>query len=146
MPKQMSMAGMIGQHIGQSAMAAGLMGTGQQQHQNVEFQEKQRYCGEQVALEKPQLNELRQEVARMNPDQINKLQGAVLDRKSKYFEQPEVQALQKTVQKLKNELMEQVEENCQEKTQLAGIWNEYDNKFAMHQQLEQQNMQLRQAT
>ena len=51
MPKQMSMAGMIGQHIGQSAMAAGLMGTGQQQHQNVEFQEKQRYCGEQVALE-----------------------------------------------------------------------------------------------
>ena len=132
MPKQMTMAGAIGTHIANSAMSAGGMATGQQQQQNVQFQEKQRYCGEQVVLEKPQLNELRQRVNQMGPSDINRLTGAVLDRKTMYFEQPEVQTIQKTLQKLKNELSEQVEENCAEKTQLQAIWDEYDNKFAMH--------------
>ena len=52
MPKQMSMAGSIGAHIAGAALNAGGLATGQQQ-QNVQFQEKQRYCGEQVPLEKP---------------------------------------------------------------------------------------------
>lgn len=36
------------------------------QGQSVQFEEKQRYCGEQVPLDKPALNELRQRVQGMN--------------------------------------------------------------------------------
>ena len=38
----------------------------------VEFQEKQRYCGEQVMLIKPPLANLKQQIQQMQPDEINK--------------------------------------------------------------------------
>lgn len=88
----------------------------------VEFQEKQRYCGETVPLEKPQLNDLRQQIARMNPDEISKYSDQVLERKLLYFEQPEVKKLQEQIKKLNMELKEQVDENCEEKGQLQAIW------------------------
>jgi len=36
------------------------------------------------------------------------------------------------MKRLKTELKEQVDENCNEKEQLQAIWNKYDEKFAQH--------------
>ena len=54
----------------------------------------------------------------MQPDEINKYQGQVNERKFLYFEQPEVKQLQEQVKKLIGELKAQVDENCEEKEQL----------------------------
>lgn len=35
-----------------------------------------------------------------------------------------------------------MDENCQEREQLQAIWNKYDEKFAQHQSLEEQNRML----
>ena len=63
------MAGMIGTNLMQNSAMGALAGMGGaggagagQQAQPVNFEEKQRYCGEQVPLEKPALRELRQRV------------------------------------------------------------------------------------
>ena len=100
-------------------MAAGQMGApGQQQQQPIEFQEKQRYCGEQVPLQKPTLQDLRSRIFQMQPDEINRYQSQVNERKFLYFEQPEVKKMQDQVKKLVGELKAQVDENCEEKEQL----------------------------
>lgn len=130
MPKQMTMQGAMGASIMQRMQTNG---AGQMPAQaqgmpqgGVEFQEKQRYSGEQVPLEKPQLRELRQKINQMGPDQINKYQAQELERKLLYFEQPEVKELQNIVKRLVTELKAQVDENCDEKNQLQAIWDQYD--------------------
>ena len=48
----------------------------------------------------------------MNGQEISRYQAQQNELKSLFFEQPEVKALQTTVKKLKNELKDQVDENC----------------------------------
>jgi len=73
----------------------------------------------------------------MNGQEISKYQSQANELEALYFEQPDVKSLQTTIKKLKCELKDQVDENCQEKEQLQAIWNKYDEKFSTHQSLEE---------
>ena len=93
MPKHMSMAALTVtsaiQHAGLQATAAINAVTGNA-NAPVEFQEKQRYCGEQVSLVKPELAELKQRVSQMDGNELSKYIAANNERKELYFEQAEV--------------------------------------------------------
>ena len=48
----------------------------------------------------------------MNGNDVSRYQSQANERKTLYFEQPEVQQLQATVKRLTDELKAQVDENC----------------------------------
>jgi len=78
----------------------------------------------------------------MSPDELQKYNNFLNDRKDLYFEQDEVKELQAKVKKLVGELKAQVDENNEEKGQLQAMWDKYDQKFQQHQMLEETNRQL----
>jgi len=84
------MAGTIGASLMQQSAMGGIANMAARQGAGggqapVQFEEKQRYCGEQVPLEKPALNELRQRVQGMNQQEIVKLQSQQNELKDLYF-------------------------------------------------------------
>ena len=78
----------------------------------------------------------------MDSNELTKFIAGANERKTLYFEQPEVQEIQNKLKKLVGELKDQVKENTEEKDQLQAMWDQYDQKFAEHQNLEQMNRQL----
>ena len=81
----MNMASTVGTAMLQNMQMGANPGQATQPGQSVEFQEKQRYCGEQVPLAKPVLNELKQRVQSMNPGELSKYQAGANERKELYF-------------------------------------------------------------
>lgn len=114
----------MGQQPGQMAPGQGGQASG------VQFQLKERYSGECVPLQKPNVQTIMSVVGTLDSNKVAKLGRDQAEMQLFYFEQPEVKKLQDTLKKLANELKDQVNENLEEKKQLHNMFDKYDTLFA----------------
>lgn len=119
------------------------MGSQPAAQSNVAFQQKQRYQGETVHLQKPALTQLRQRVMSLPPQELQNLLSNPEAFNKLFSEQPEVQALQKEVARLLEDVQAQLTENLQEREQLKDMFDQYDQKFPEYAKLVDENSVLK---